>query len=72
MPQLIDQAVQVAGVEMGKTTADGAVTLEVCRCVGACSQAPVIMVDEDVVGRVRPNKLPGLINKLREANPEAA
>ena len=63
MPQLIEKAKQQLGIEMGQTTKDGAITLEVCRCVGACSQAPVIVVDEEAVGRVKPNKLPQLIRK---------
>ena len=63
MPQLIEKAKQALGIEMGQTTKDGAITLEVCRCVGACSQAPVIVVDEEVSGRVKPNKVPQLIRK---------
>ncbi len=63
MPQLIEKAKQQLGIEMGQTTKDGAITLEVCRCVGACSQAPVIVADDEAVGRVKPNKLPQLIRK---------
>jgi len=65
MPQLIEKAKQVLGVEPGQTTNDGAITLEVCRCVGACSQAPVIVIDEEVNGRVRPNKLPQLFRPVQ-------
>ncbi len=65
MPQLIEKAKQVLGVEPGQTTKDGAITLEICRCVGACSQAPVIVIDEDTHGRVRPNKLPQLVRTVQ-------
>ncbi len=61
MPQLIDKAKQVLGIEPGETTPDGEMTLEICRCVGACSQAPVIVVDEDMHGRVKPNKMQQLL-----------
>lgn len=64
MPQLIEKAKQVLGIEPGQTTPDGQITLEICRCVGACSQAPVIVVDEDSHGRVKPNKLPQLIKPI--------
>ncbi|HVP20672.1 MAG TPA: NAD(P)H-dependent oxidoreductase subunit E [Anaerolineaceae bacterium] len=67
MPQLIEKAKQVLGVEPGQTTKDGSITLEVCRCVGACSQAPVIVIDEDVNGRVRPNKLPQLFRPVQNS-----
>jgi NADH:ubiquinone oxidoreductase subunit E len=65
MPQLIEKAKQVLGIEPGQTTEDGEITLEVCRCVGACSQAPVIVVDEDLHGRVRPNKFPQIIKTVQ-------
>jgi NADH-quinone oxidoreductase subunit E len=64
VPQLIEKARQALGVEPGQTTKDGLVTLELCRCVGACSQAPVIVVDEEIVGRVRPNKMPQILKKV--------
>lgn len=66
MPQLIEKAKQLLGVEPGQTTKDGAITLEICRCVGACSQAPVIVVDEETHGRVRPNKFPQLVRTIQD------
>lgn len=64
--QLIEKAKQILGVGPGQTTKDGAITLELCRCVGACSQAPVIVVDDESQGRIRPNKLPQLIRPILE------
>jgi NADH-quinone oxidoreductase subunit E/NADP-reducing hydrogenase subunit HndA len=34
--------------------------------VGACSQAPVVVIDDEMVGRVRPNKLPQLLKKCQD------
>jgi NADH-quinone oxidoreductase subunit E len=65
-PQLIEKAKQALGIDVGQTTPDGRVTLEICRCVGACSQAPVVVVDEDVMGRVRPNKFPQVLRKVED------
>ncbi|MCS6992636.1 MAG: NAD(P)H-dependent oxidoreductase subunit E [Anaerolineales bacterium] len=67
VPQLMEKAKQITGTEIGRTTPDGQLTLEVCRCVGACSQAPVVMVDDEIVGRIKPNKFPQLIKKLLES-----
>ncbi|MFZ6020881.1 MAG: NAD(P)H-dependent oxidoreductase subunit E [Chloroflexota bacterium] len=66
MPQLIDKAKSLLGVEPGQTTPDGEITLEVCRCVGACSQAPVVVVDEKIVGRLRPNKFPQVLRSIQD------
>lgn len=65
-PALIEKTKQLLGVEPGQTTKDGNITFEICRCVGACSQAPVMTIDEDVIGRVRPNKLPQLLKNIQE------
>lgn len=65
-PQLIEKAKQLLSIEPGSTTADGEITVEVCRCVGACSQAPVVVADEEVHGRVRPNKFPQIIRSVQD------
>jgi NADH:ubiquinone oxidoreductase subunit E len=63
-PQIIDKAKQLIGVEPGQTTSDGNITLEACRCVGACSQAPVVVIDEEIHGRVKPNLFARLIRGI--------
>ncbi len=67
IPQLMEKAKQLTGIEIGKTTADGNLTMEICRCVGACSQAPVVSVDDEVIGHIKPNKFPAIIKKLLES-----
>lgn len=69
-PQLIDKAKQLIGIEMGETTQDGNITMEECRCVGACSQAPVVVVDEAIHGRVKPGKVTTLIRTLDRQDAE--
>jgi NADH-quinone oxidoreductase subunit E len=63
--QIIEKAKQILEIEPGQTTKDGLITLELCRCVGACSQAPVIVVDEEVQGRVKPNRFPKTIQDIK-------
>jgi NADH:ubiquinone oxidoreductase subunit E len=70
-PQLIEKAKQILGIDPGETTPDGQITLELCRCVGACSQAPVIVVDEEIQGRVRPNKFPQLLRLIQDEKKES-
>lgn len=45
------------GVGIGKTTPDGRFTLTAVRCVGACGLAPVMMIDEDVYGKLDREKI---------------
>jgi len=65
--QIIEKAKQILGVEPGNTTPDGQITLEICRCVGACSQAPVVVVDDNIHSRVQPNKFPRLIQEIQKS-----
>jgi len=65
--QLIDKAKQVLGIEPGQTTSDGLITLEVCRCVGACSQAPVVVVDDLTHGRVKPSQFAKILTDIQKS-----
>ena len=65
VPQLIEKAKQMLNIELGQTTPDGLITLEECRCVGACSQAPVVVVNDEVQGKQRPNKFPQILRKVQ-------
>jgi NADH:ubiquinone oxidoreductase subunit E len=45
------------GIQDGETTPDRMFTLETVRCLGACGLGPVVVVDEDLHGRVKPSKV---------------
>jgi NADH:ubiquinone oxidoreductase subunit E len=64
--QLIEKAEQVLGIKMGGTTPNGAITIETCRCVGACSQAPVIAIDEELFGKMTAAKLPKVLASFQD------
>lgn len=53
------------GVCEGETTGDGLFTLESVRCLGCCSLAPAIMIDEATHGRVTRAALPGILAQYR-------
>lgn len=46
----------------GGTTPDALFTLEATRCLGCCGLAPVIMIDDQVYGRLKPDDIPGIIS----------
>lgn len=53
------------GIADGECTADGRFSLDNCRCVGACGLAPVMMVNDDVYGRVTPDQVEEILAKYR-------
>ncbi len=50
------------GVKKGETTPDRKFTYESVRCLGACGLGPVVVVDNDVHGRVKPGKVKDILN----------
>ena len=57
---------EALGISVGGTTEDGLFSLEVVRCLGTCSLAPVMMVDEDVHGRLTPEKVRNVLQTYAE------
>lgn len=49
---LFEKLENILGIKGGEMTQDGKFSLDACRCVGACGLAPVMMVGEDVYGRL--------------------
>lgn len=48
-------------VDFHETTADGRFSLEPVYCLGNCACSPAVMIDEDVYGRVTPERLDELL-----------
>ena len=56
------------GISMGETTQDGLFTLQQCECLGACADAPVMLVnDRHMCSFMGNDKLDQLVDSLRAA-----
>jgi NADH-quinone oxidoreductase subunit E len=44
--QALEHLCSKLGIEQGGTTADGLITLQQCECLGACADAPVLLVND--------------------------
>ena len=56
------------GIEMGETTPDGMFTLQQCECLGACADAPAMLVsDRHMCSFMDNDKLDQLVDGLRAA-----
>ena len=56
---------EVLGIKSGECTPDGLFSIDSCRCIGACGLAPVIMINDDVYGRLVESDIEGIIEKYR-------
>ena len=61
--KVLDKLCEELNVEPGKTTADGKFSLNATRCLGACGLAPVMMIGDEVYGRLTPDQVPGILAK---------
>lgn len=53
------------GITSGGTTEDLGFTLETVACIGACGLAPVIMINDDIHGRLSPDGVAAVLDKYR-------
>ena len=64
---LIEDAVKdELGIENGETTPDGLFTLSVVACLGCCSLAPVMMIDQDTHARLTPDKTKAILRQHKK------
>jgi len=47
--------------DVGETSEDGRFTITITRCLGTCSIAPVIMIDDKVYGHVTTSQVPEIL-----------
>ncbi|HNO42352.1 MAG TPA: NADH-quinone oxidoreductase subunit NuoE [Ottowia sp.] len=67
-PQALEHLCETLGVQPGETTADGLFTVQACECLGACGDAPVMLVnDRHMCSFMSNDKLDQLVNGLRHA-----
>ncbi|MBR0359556.1 MAG: NADH-quinone oxidoreductase subunit NuoE [Clostridia bacterium] len=61
--KILEELERILEIKVGECTRDGLFSLDACRCVGACGLAPVMMIDEDVYGRIKPEDVAGILQK---------
>jgi NADH-quinone oxidoreductase subunit E len=52
------------GIEVGETTSDQKLTLTTVECLGACEQAPCMMVNFDYHGNLNKEKIDNILDNL--------
>jgi bidirectional [NiFe] hydrogenase diaphorase subunit len=54
---LVKAIEETAHVKPGETTPDGQISVVAARCIGACSLAPAVVLDGEVISRAQPNAI---------------
>jgi NADH:ubiquinone oxidoreductase subunit E len=63
--RLLDTLSEVLDMEVGGLSEDRLFNLDAVRCIGACSLAPAMMVNDEVYGGLTATKVKNIVKKLR-------
>lgn len=69
-PEVMEAFTAELGIDVGETTPDGLFSIEVTRCLGVCGLAPVVMINEQVYGKLTPQSVPSIIEGIRSKERE--
>jgi NADH:ubiquinone oxidoreductase subunit E len=64
---LIDESQSILSIKGEEVTDDGLFSIDEVRCLGCCGLAPVLMVGNEVFGKVTKEQLPEIIAKYRNS-----
>ena len=61
-----DTVKRVLGIEEGDVTSDGLFSWEEVACLGCCSIAPAMMINDKAYGKLTPDKVQTIIDSIRK------
>ncbi len=64
--KVMNEMERVLEIKPGESTDDMNYSLEEVRCIGACSLAPAVVVNEDTHGKVSPKQVGPLLGKYKQ------
>ena len=65
--KIADAVCKCAGAKEGETSADGKFSVEKVACLGCCSLAPTIMINNETYARLTPDSVSKIINKFQQS-----
>lgn len=63
---VMDAIVEKLGIAVGENTEDGLFTLQSVACLGCCSLAPVVMIDNETYGNLTGDKISKILDEYIE------
>lgn len=63
MIQFIEQEI---GISPGETTSDGLFSFQLVGCIGACDQAPAMMIDDELFGMLTKERISEILESYRD------
>ena len=70
--KIADSVCKCVGAKEGETSPDGQYTVEKVACLGCCSLAPTVMIDDETFGRLTPDNVVTTIKEFESTHSETA
>lgn len=67
---ILEEIKKILNIDMGETTSDGLFSIENTRCLGCCSLAPVMMINDKVYSQVKKEEVKKILNSYRSTQNE--
>jgi NADH:ubiquinone oxidoreductase subunit E/ferredoxin/NAD-dependent dihydropyrimidine dehydrogenase PreA subunit len=64
-PMIIASVNESIGISPGETTPDGRFSFELSNCIGACDQAPAMLLDDTLYGNLTPGRIADILRTHR-------
>jgi NADP-reducing hydrogenase subunit HndA len=61
--EILDEITNILGIKDKECTKDGKFSLDTTRCLGCCSMAPVLKINDDIYGFVKKNEIKDILKK---------
>jgi NADH-quinone oxidoreductase subunit E len=63
---VLDYLRESLNIGVGETTDDGLFTLELTSCLGICAVAPAVMINDEMFGKLTPEKIDTILGERRK------
>ncbi len=63
--KVLEKIESTLGIKAGDTSEDGLYSIDATRCIGACGLAPVMVVNDDVFGKIDPADVAGILARYK-------
>jgi len=63
--EIVDYLKTKHGIEKHKITPDGLFSVELVECIGACANAPALLLNEDLVTNLTPASIDAMLDRCR-------
>ena len=65
-PMIIATVQETLGISPGQSTPDGRFAFELVHCIGACDQAPAMLINDTLYANLTPERIAGILTSYEE------